>query len=85
MIFSKDTLARLRKERGYSLGMISRLLSTRYGLKISRQAVSQWENGKTCPRFKSLSALARLLAVEPGVFFKEISNNQFVSADGKED
>ena len=71
MKFSKEVLVSLRQDRDYSLGILSRMLLCRCNLKISRSAISQWEQGKTCPKISSLLALAKVFQVDPAVFFQE--------------
>jgi len=71
MKFSKEVLAGLRRDRAYSLGMLSRLILNRCGYRVSRSAISQWEHGKTCPRLSSLLALAKVFQVDPAVFFND--------------
>jgi transcriptional regulator with XRE-family HTH domain len=74
MKFSRDVLRRLRKDRAYSLGALSRLLSTRCGYSVSRSAICQWEQGKTKPKISSLLALADVFQVEPWIFFDNQAN-----------
>lgn len=50
-------LVRLRKEKGLSQTEAAR------ALKVSRQAVSQWENGRAFPSAEKLLALSRLYHV----------------------
>ena len=83
MKFSGEILSKLRQGRNYSLGMVSQLLQTRFGLRVSRSAISQWEHGKTCPKVASLMALAKIFQVDAGIFFDGKANNLFVSKQGK--
>jgi transcriptional regulator with XRE-family HTH domain len=71
MIFLPDVLKDLRKSRGYSLGMTSRLLQARIGYKVSRSAICHWERGDFKPSIDSLMALADLFEVEMNEFFAE--------------
>lgn len=84
MKFSGEVLIKLRRERAYSLEALSRLLLNRSGQRVSRSAISQWEHGQTCPRLKSLLALARVFGVEYDLFFEDDTNNLFVVNGGRE-
>jgi transcriptional regulator with XRE-family HTH domain len=83
MKFLGEILSKLRRDRAYSLGELSRLLLMRCGHRVSRSAISQWEHGKTCPRLASLMALAKIFQVDVGIFFDGKANNLFVGKQGK--
>lgn len=53
----KDTLSRLREQRGLTQQEVAEELG------VSRQAVSQWEAGKTFPSMEKQLALSRLYGV----------------------
>lgn len=40
--------------------------------KVSKQTVSRWETGRDEPRAQNLTALARVLGLEPGWFGREV-------------
>ena len=69
MEFQPQKLKNLRKTRGYSLGVVSRLLEARFGHKVSRSAICHWENGNFFPSISSLTALAELYEVDMNEFF----------------
>ena len=83
MKFSGEVLSKLRRDRAYSLGELSRLLLLRCGHRVSRSAISQWEHGKTCPKLASLMAVAKIFQVDAGIFFEGQANNQFVRKQRK--
>lgn len=70
MIFDTERIRQLRREKGYSLGQMARLLYVKTGLKVSRSSINLWENGKNLPSIKSLMALAEFYNKEIGIFFK---------------
>lgn len=78
MKFSHEALARLRQEKSYTLGMLSRLMKSRAGCQVSRSAIHQWERGITLPRLEGLVALCKVFEVGPEVFFIREANKQFV-------
>jgi transcriptional regulator with XRE-family HTH domain len=84
MKFSGEVLSKLRQDRDYSLGKLSRLLLKRCGHRVTRSAISQWEHGKTCPKLASLLAVAKVFQVDLVIFFEDCANNQFVCKSGKE-
>jgi predicted transcriptional regulator len=83
MKFSGEVLSKLRRDRAYSLGELSRLFLIRYGHHVSRSAISQWEHGQTCPKLCSLMALSMIFQVDAGIFFDEKANNLFVGKQKK--
>lgn len=58
-------LAKLRKERGYTLTELAEQLAA-YGVTVQRAGVSKWENGETVPSIYQLMAVCCALDVEEG-------------------
>ena len=53
-----NTLKQLRKEKGYSMEEVSRMI------KVSRVTLSKWENGRSKPRVDRAIEIADLLKVD---------------------
>jgi len=72
--FDRNKLINLRKSRGYSLGVLVRLLKARTGKSLSRAAVSNWERGVSTPGLSSVLALSELFEVPVDYFFEPKTN-----------
>ena len=79
--FDRNRLRNLRKIKGYSLEMTARLISLRFGISLSRSAISHWETGKSNPSLESLIAISDLFNVPLDYFFTLKTNKLF---DGEE-
>lgn len=75
--FSGVQLRKIRLLRGYSLGMLSRLVEVHTGLPISRSTMSHWEHGRSCPRLTALVALSEVFEVQLDYFFELKTNKLF--------
>lgn len=67
----------LRREKGFSQEEVAEALG------VSRQAVSKWENGISCPDTENLIALASLLGTDVSVLVSETAKQP--AADNEED
>lgn len=61
----KDNLSRLREQKGLTQQELAEELG------VSRQAVSQWESGRTFPSMEKQLALSRLYGVSPEALYWE--------------
>lgn len=66
----KDKIRILRKARGLSQEELGLSLASKDN-GVSRQSISDWENGKSEPKLDNIRALAQLLNVSFDVLFKE--------------
>jgi transcriptional regulator with XRE-family HTH domain len=71
MVFDSNKLLQLRIERGLSLQQTVQSLHIKTGLRVSRNSVYMWEQGKNLPSIKSLIALAKFYGKEIGFFFRK--------------
>lgn len=58
-----DTLTVLRKNRNIHQSQLAAMLEER-GIKVTNQAISKWENGKTIPNAVQFLTLCDVLGVE---------------------
>ena len=75
--FEPERLVNMRHDRQYTLEMTARILTMRHDHKISRAAISQWEQGIALPSLNSLAALAELFNVPLDYFFTASTNSLF--------
>jgi transcriptional regulator with XRE-family HTH domain len=68
-------LTHLRKELGYSQTDLARKIG------ISRQAVDQWERGKTLPSLQHLAEIARIMGVSAAFFLNGTSAETSIDAE----
>jgi transcriptional regulator with XRE-family HTH domain len=84
MEFRPERLRELRDGNGYSLGVLSRLLKARAGIKLTRSSLSQLENGRVLPRLGTLIGLCGFYGVEVNYFFSSDQTNSLLdNMDGK--
>ena len=76
-IFNRHKLRKLRLSKGYSLQMMARLITIRSDKKLSRSAISHWEQGKTQPSLESLLAVCELFNMPMESFFARETNYLF--------
>ena len=69
MVFVSEKIRQLRREKGYSLEQMARMLRVKTGHKVSRNSIHQWEQGKNFPSVKSLMAVAEFYGKEINFFF----------------
>jgi transcriptional regulator with XRE-family HTH domain len=79
-VFDRHKLRNIRELKGYSLEMMARMLAVRSELKISRSAISHWEQGSAKPSLTSLAALSELFGVPIDYFFAHETNYLFDEA-----
>ncbi len=72
--FDRHKMRNLRLSKGYSLGVMARLLRLKTGHAISRTAISNWETGKSRPSMESVLAISELYDVPVDYFFEPKSN-----------
>lgn len=53
----------IREKRGFSQGDLANAINDQLGIKLTRQAISNYENGTSNPDFDKLVALAKFLGV----------------------
>lgn len=75
--FDREKLRSLRESKGYSLGMLAKLLKVKTGKLITRSAISHWERGDASPRTDGLVALCDLFEVPMDFFFIRQTNSLF--------
>jgi transcriptional regulator with XRE-family HTH domain len=75
--FARHKLRNIRNQKGFSLEMTARLMALQTKRKLTRAALSHWEQGRTQPSLASVCALAEVFDVEPDYFFAERPNCLF--------
>ncbi len=73
----RHKLRNLRLLKGYSLSVMARLISSRYGFNLSKSAISNWETGRTKPSLDSLIIASDLFQVPLDYFLSDESNCLF--------